>query len=336
MLFLLLLVILLAFFSGARDSITASDYINYINIYNSVPVLSGVFSLDAFFTARTEPFYYLLNSIVKTIFNAYEPVFIVVSLLAVSLNLIAFRRLAPYFVVAVLLYFSHSYLYREFMQIRAGVACALLLMCIPALSEKRKVYFFLVVLLASGFHSAALLYFPMYWVYRKGISSSAYTVCILTALFFAILFDVKNILSLINDVGLLPRPLALYLFWDKYNYSLGILNPVTIKQIITVLFLIRYRNILTARVPYFDVMLFLYVFSTFWLIAFNDFAIIAGRVATFFSIVEPILLPSTILVFRQKKIPYCILFIFSFLMLFMNLEVKQVINEYGSFFWSRV
>uniref|UniRef100_UPI004048EA31 EpsG family protein n=1 Tax=Aliarcobacter sp. TaxID=2321116 RepID=UPI004048EA31 len=323
-----LVFIILSLFAGLRNEHVGADYFNYIKMFEYAPSLDNIFDFQSFLLVSTEPFYYALNVFTKTLFDSYYSIFLLTALLAVGINSYNYNKYSPFVILSLLIYFSHLFLYKEMIQIRAGLASAILLFSIQYLYNKEKIKYFGVVLVASLFHSGALIFLPFYFFYKFNISNQTYYKLLAFSIVMYLLVDSKNLLLMFNDLGILPYAVYNYLIWDKYNYSLGLFNPVTIKQFLVVLFLLKYRNLLSEKVNYFDAMLYLYIISTAWLIFFADFAIIAARVATFLSIVDVILLPSLIYVFKQKRLIYFAIWLYALMMLYLNIEVKEVLNTY--------
>ena len=319
--------ITLSLFAGLRSEYVGADYFSYIKMFESAPNLDNIFDLQSFSLVSTEPFYYALNIFTKTLFNSYFSIFLLTALLAVGINSYNYNKYSPFVILSLLLYFSHFFLYKEMTQIRTGLASAILLFSIQYLYNY-KIKYFGVVLIASMFHVGALIFLPLYFFYKSNISNQTYYKLLVFSIILYLLVDSKNIMLMFNDIGILPPAVYNYLTWDRYNYELGLFNPVTVKQFLVVLFLLKHRNLLSEKVNYFDAMLYLYITSTAWLILFADFAIFAARLASFLSIVEVILLPSIIYVFKQKRLFYFAIWIYALMMLYLNIEVKEVLNTY--------
>ena len=90
-----------------------------------------------------------------------------------------------------------------------------------------------------------------------------------------------------------------YLVDEQYFRSLGLFNPVLLKNILISIIMIYFADRFKSKIPYYSSMISLTLLSVFWLAAFNNFAIIAARLATFFSISEPIII--AILLSEVKK-----------------------------------
>lgn len=324
-----LFIFILSFFAGLRGEFVGADYGTYVEIFRTVsPLLDVIQGKINYFQLHGEPLFLFLNTLVKVFTDDYAYLFLCVAILSVSINLWHFKKYSPYFVLSVLLYFSHIYFYKEFIQIRAGLAGAILFFAIPYLTQRKFWKFASVVIFASMFHTASMIIFLVYFVNRYDFSKKMIFLFLALAIFAGSFSWVHLTFSVLADIGILPRGVMNYLEWEKYNYMLGLLNPVTLKQIVVVVFLTLYKDKLLELIPDYKALYYMYVASTIWLIIFNEFAIIAARVATFMSIADVILIPSLILLFKQKKIVYMSIYLFAFLMLYLNIFIKQVVNDY--------
>jgi hypothetical protein len=83
-------------------------------------------------------FLYLIgNSILKDFTENFVYLFLIIATFAVGLNCYSSYKYSPYPLVSVFLYYSHPYLYKELIQMRAGLACAVVLFSIQYLVSKR-------------------------------------------------------------------------------------------------------------------------------------------------------------------------------------------------------
>ncbi|OOF27450.1 EpsG family protein [Salinivibrio sp. IB872] len=110
---------------------------------------------------------------------------------------------------------------------------------------------------------------------------------------------------------------------SKYAESVKLFDITNIKNTVLLLLFVLFSKQLRERVEYFDTMMLFYFLSVTWRIAFNDFGIFAARIATFFGIVEVILVPTLLLVCRQKLVTVLGIILYAFLTLYMNLYVKE-------------
>lgn len=95
-----------------------------------------------------------------------------------------------------------------------------------------------------------------------------------------------------------------------------------IKNLTIMGFVLLFWDKLERRVPYFSVLVMFMFLATAWRVAFSDFGIFAARIATFFGIVEVLLVPSFILIFKQKSMVCFFIIVYAFIVFSMNIEKK--------------
>jgi hypothetical protein len=276
------------------------DYDSYVEIFQDVKFSFNIFENN---DIHGEFGYLLLNSFVK-LFGGNEIIlFGIVGSLSIALTAVFYKKYTKYFLIATLLYFSHIFLLREMIQIRSGLAISIAMFSIPYIDKRNFTKFLGIILIASSVHSICLLFTLVYIFYPYLIKTKYQIVLLISGLIFGFTFElnvIENFLNLFNA----PPIVIGYLFDEKYNFNLGLLNPVLIKNLIVVSILIYKKEFFEKRIKYFNVLLLSYIFGIFWLSTFNSFAIFSSRIATLFSNVEHVLIPSLLLYEKYKQIIY--------------------------------
>jgi hypothetical protein len=273
----------------------------------------------------------ILNSL-----NAeFYMMFFTFAFISLSINHIALKKYSPYVFLSILIYISHSFLLKELIQVRAGIASSILLFGVVYLHNKEFKKYAVVIMVASLFHKGAIIAFFLYlfnmFDFKK---NTLYLLLFLSIIVYFIgMFDI--VISLLQSINVIPKQAELYLSWDKYIEPLGLSNPTTMKQILLSLFFIYHKDFFVEKLLYFKGMLYMYLFSTIWLIIVADFGIFAGRLAAYFSFVEVILIPSIILMTKNKLKKFMIftgIVIYSLLLAYINLVPKHVVKAFYFFF----
>lgn len=305
-----LLFIIMAGFAGLRFG--DQDYFNYIDIF-AKPSQSpdiGFAELIRLVSIFSD------NSIFLFLFIAVS---------AVGINFLSYKKLTPYFFFAVLFYFVHAFILKEMIQIRAGLACALCLFSFPYLDNAKYKRFFIIMFLAISIHLSAIV--VLFVCFAKIIKLTRRRILIVLgiSLFIGIICPFGQIIKALPGIDILSRAQT-YNQWEGYNEGLGILNPVVIKQILVIAYSLFFFKNLEIKLKGFSILLFSYLLSTCWLIVWNDFAIIGARVATFFSIAEPILLSSVFLIIKpnSKLIVGSIAILIALTILYLNLSSGKI------------
>ncbi len=330
--------IILVVFAGLRGDIDL-DWSNYFDHYKAtkLELSRGNYGYQYYIV---EPLYIFINQVAVILKLKFQTVLFFVATLAVSFNLICFWRYSKYFFFCVLFYFVHTYLLKEMLQIRAGLACAILMFAIPYIQNKKFIPFLLLVLAAGFIHSISWVYLLVYAFCLINFSKKTYWIILLSSLIIGQFFPLGNVIFSLTDINAditALQKVAGYYIDQEFNYALGVFkNPTLLKQLFFLLIALIFFDSLKKEIPYFKTIFSLYFLSVCWLALFNDFGLIAGRLATVFSIVEPILVTGFIYVLKPKLKYQLTFVIFMWALaagiLFYNLYIQTFIEPY-KFFW---
>lgn len=257
--------------------------------------------------------YLYINSLFKFLgFNKYYFISIF-GLIALSLQFRFFKKFTKLILFATLVYFSHAFLLREMLQIRAGMAIAIIMFAIPHIANRNLLKFSLIVLFASTIHFSAMFFFGVYFAYPYVNEIKTYIKLLVLCLIIGVVLNINFFIFLSKYID--NYKLQAYLLDGRFNKGIGLLNPVLLKNYIVIGILLYNYDFFDERIPFFKVMLVSYLFSACWLSAFNSFTIFAARIATLFANVEHVLIPSLLLLPRKRffiymgVVAYCV-FIF--------------------------
>lgn len=299
-------------------------YQDYFKLLNNNILISSETDLAIVASDRG---YIYINKIIGICTDNPVFLFLVMAFLSVGINLSCYKKYTPYFFTAILFYYVHTYIGREMMQIRAGLACALCLYSIRYIVDKRPFHFLCIVILASTIHLAALVFIISYFLslFNFKIKTLKYFVSI--ALLIGIFIPLGQFLKALPYMEGLDR-IQNYSEWEAYNGNLGVFsNPTVLKQLIIVVISLKFYDRLKDKVYAFNIILTIYTFSVCWLIVWNDFGIVAARIATFFSIGEVLLVASFYHLFSSKKTYTFIIGIGSLIFLTLNLVKNSLIYQ---------
>lgn len=145
-------VLILIIAAGFRDGLSGyRDYQNYIWAFQSKE------------EGSIEYTFILISYIAQWLGGEnYYFLFLIYALLGVSLKYVAIRQLTPLVWISLAIYISYFYSLHELTQIRAGVASGIGLLSFKFIYERKIIPFVFLVLLASLFHTSAMLYLPLY------------------------------------------------------------------------------------------------------------------------------------------------------------------------------
>lgn len=316
---------LLIFFGGLRVSGVGSDDHNYEYIFNEMPTLVGfIESPDSYDLSshRKEVGFLVVNLILKSVSNDYTVLFLFCAFFSVGIAGSAYKHLSPFPYISLLLFFVHTYLYRDMNQIRAAMAAAICLHCVPCIARKAYFKAVLVVLAASLFHVASLcMFLAMLFALQEPSRKKVY-IYVSLSIFLGTISISSIILSFLPGLNTsIAASVVNYSESEMYSQDLGMWNITNVKSLAILLVLTIFFDSLRSRINYFSVMYSFYALGVCWRLAFSDFAILAGRIATFFEIVEVVLVPGLILLVRQRSVGYFLVFAYAFSMFYLNMFV---------------
>lgn len=332
-------IVLLTFLAGGRADYGV-DYEEYRKIFESVPFLSEFFSPDALIDIHGEYFFLLLCSVFKSTGLGFEGFSVIFAFLSVFVNVYAFNKFGWSVSAAVLLYFSHNYFLKEMGQIRNGLSSAILLMAFYYLKSFQNKKYFFSVILASLIHLAALAFFLAYFAIKR----SFYFLFVLLA--FAFVLGAVGWLDIVLGLAgqYLPSRLSAYIGTEYYS-NIDLNNPQTVKQIIfCFLFFLIFIEFSKSKkfsdnmaVVSFGYAVKIYMVSVFFLLIFVEFDLLARRLASYFAIVEPVMLAQCLYLFfkGENRWKYYLLVMFIVLYasssIFFNLSFREGFDEaYGN------
>lgn len=334
---LFIVAAVLIFFSGLRGSID-NDYDNYREIYTSLSYtpLHDVINASPGDTAfNVEPLYRVANKVLSIIFGYYQWIFIACACASVGLNVYVYSKLSPYPFISVLLYVAHTYLLRDMMQIRAGVACGLCLLSILYLKKNRSLIFLLLIITATMVHGAAITFLLIYIVYKMDLKKRSLVFLLIISVIIGFIFPFGKLLTII-----LPQSDIFYKIQGYssgvYSESLGMTNITLLKQVLIASICLYNYSRLEKDFKYFKILFVSYLISTCWLSIFNDFGIIGGRIGTYFSVTEVILIPIIIRSYILQKrwlspVLFVVINVYALLFFFINIKLKDNFKPYTTF-----
>lgn len=315
-------------FAGFRKAGVGFDDFNYVEVFQNVHQILDPIEGRLYYSLKDlhmEYGYVFLNSLIRYFTDSYTVLFFIVASISVGINSLNYYKLSKYPFLVQLLYFSHYYLLRDMNQIRAGIASAIILFTIYTIYEKKTLKTITLILLASLFHMSAIIaVLPLFVsIFFKKWEMALDRKKIILLLAISVIIGSQGMGHLLTkslpDLGVLTIKLNPYLEWEEYNYALGLLDITNIKNISILLILLLLWNRLERKVQYFHILILFFVLGVCFRLAFNDFAIIAGRMSSVLTSVEVILIPSLITCFRHKVVITILVILYSFGLLYLNL-----------------
>lgn len=338
-----LLLVLMSLFSGTR--VGWSDQDGYMWMFDMVPPLPTFISEGSYVSFRIEYLYLLLNSLLKCFSENPLALFLPVAFIVVALNLSAYKKYSPYFLLSVVVYYSNYYFVGTMTAMRQGLASAFVLWGLAFLAEKKTPWFFVAVGIASLFHFSAVFALFGYLLYRLNFPSRVLFIMVLGSFAMGCFSPISHWLfsHFLGFADMNPQiGTGLHYLEDQsQGFALGVLRPTSLKQLGICLLAIRYRDALRVQLKYFDVLFFFYCAATMWRFVFNDVAVIAARVGGLLSVGEPVIVVSFLLLFKPNQRGWAALavFLFAAVSLYLNFRAfnfpPYVSALFGGQYWKQ-
>lgn len=165
--------VVLLCFATFRSVFATADSVYYYSLAN----YSREFN-DLFYSFGSHNFE-IANRFIPIVINQfvsyyYTPVivFFVYAALALYLKLKFINKYSPFVYLSLLYYVIYTFSYQEMVVIRNGVAVGMFFWSIPDIVNKKPISYYCKIFVACLFHSAALIYVPLYFFNTNNISKN--------------------------------------------------------------------------------------------------------------------------------------------------------------------
>lgn len=326
--FAIVAAIYLILFAGLRAMGVGRDDLNYYDMFiaqapNLYDWVFGGFVYH-FSDLYMEPGYVFVNAVVKTFTSNYIFLFLTAALISIGITIYNYYRYSTYVLLSILLYFVHTYLYRDMNQVRAGIAAAIGLFLIAQIHNREHLKSYGTLLLSGLFHVASLSLVIPYVMSFFRTTRKKVIVLYLLSLSLGIIGIGRILVKLLPTSGFLFVKIADYASDQSYGAALKLYDPTNLKNLCVLLIVLIYWDRLKAIIPYFETFVLFLAVSASWRLAFSDLGIIAGRVATFFDIVEVIVIPYFVCISRYKWMTVSAIILYAFMTLYLNLYTVKI------------
>ena len=301
-LFLAVACIVFAIIAGLRSLNWPDTGVYYLS-FELTPGLFDITSEDSP-KSYSEKGFWALGILTKTFTNNYQIYFCVVSLFTFFFLYKDLRQYSLYPLIGLCVYVARFYSGRNFMQIRAGVAYAILLLGVKYIQEKDWKRYFLVVFVAYLFHHSAIIAIPLYffcnWIKIKPkiIVGGLLLAWIIGAFFQGFIHNFiednaedLNIGARYTEAG----------GERAMTQGAGILNPMIYFQSFLLLAYTFLEKKIAPMTKYYYAIRSSYFYSTLILIIFCSYKVLSGRTSTVFATLEIGIIPSIIYLFNKRN-----------------------------------
>lgn len=276
--------------AGAREG--WADYDNYVKGFGYV--LNG-------FYGTMEPSFVLITYVVNFFIGNVLGLFFVYAFIGVSVKFLAIKQLTQLWFFSILIYLSNFYILHDLIQIRAGIASALLLLSIKPIYERNFKKFLFLFILAFLFHYSSLVILPLWFLFKKPPKILLYSIIPIGYVLY--LLNINLIMSLI-PIPAIKHKLELYqevLAQGRQN-EINVFNLVFLMKICLYYVLLFKMDLINKKNKYFNYLIQIFALSLFSFPAFATMPVVAFRISELFGIVEVIIIPFLYYAFKPQSI----------------------------------
>ena len=293
---LMAICIVLAFLAGTRDYSWADTDVYVESFLNYTPSLSEVTQYSLPYGYGEMGFFYL-GVFVKSFTSNASVYLLIIALLSFFFLYKAFDKYCLYPIFGVCAYISRFYLARNFMQIRAGLSYAIVLMAVQYITQKDWKRYFAWVFVAYLFHHSALIAVPLYFLCMIDIKKKHIVIGMIIAFFIAAFYS-NVVRSLVEDSAS-DLSVDTYVTSD-YQRDRGLANPMIYFQTFLLMVYTFTDNRMKLTTSHYITIRNAYFYSTVILIVLSCYTALSGRVSSQFATLEMVIIPSIAYSFLKK------------------------------------
>ena len=294
---LMVICLFLAYLAGIRDPNSWADTEVYVmSFLDYTPTFSDLTQYSQPYGYGEMGFYYI-GVVVKTFTSNVTVYLLVVALLSFFFLYKAFDKYCLYPILGVCAYISRFYLARNFIQIRAGLSYAIILMAVQYITTKYWKRYFAWVFVAYLFHHSAIIAVPLYFLCMIEIKKKHIVIGVVLAFIIAGVYS--NIIRvLVSDYA--EDLSAVTYVTEQYQREWGLSNPMIYFQTFLLMVYTFTEDRMRLTTSHYITIRNAYFYSTVILIILSCYTALSGRVSSMFATLEMVIVPSIAYSFMKK------------------------------------
>lgn len=293
---LMAICLALAFIAGTRNYNWADTGVYVDSFLYYTPTLSNLTQYSQPFGYAEMGFYYI-GVVTKTFTSNVTIYFMVVALLSFFFLYRAFDKYCLYPILGVCAYISRFYLTRNFIQIRAGLSYAIILIAVQYITNRDWKRYFAWVFVAYLFHHSALIAVPLYFLCMIDIKKKH--IVIGTVIAFIIAAFYSNVVRSMVADNASDLSVDTYVTED-YQRDWGLANPMIYFQTFLLMVYTFTEDRMKLTTSHYITIRNAYFYSTVILITLSCYTALSGRVSSMFATLEMVIIPSIAYSFGKK------------------------------------
>lgn len=248
--------------------------------------------------------FYFLQVVIKTLIDNVTVFFLVISAISFYFLYKDFKQYSIFPLIGLCVYIARFIIGRNFVQIRAGLAYAILMLSIKYIYEKNWKRYFLIVFIAWLFHRSCIVAIPLYFVCNWIHVKKWHVYVALVFSFLVGIFGQGFVHTLVEDNA------SDLNIGDRYTdaggetkqlVGLGLRNPMIYFQCFILLMYTFLEERLAPLNKYYYILRNAYLYSTMILICFCTYKVISARTSSMYATLEFVIIPSLIFMFNKKN-----------------------------------
>lgn len=293
---LMAICIVLTFLAGTRDY-SWNDTLIYMDSFRLyTPPLAELTQFSQPYGYAEMGFYYI-GVIIKTLTSSVTIYFTVIAALSFFFLYKAFDKYCLYPLFGVCAYISRFYLARNFIQIRAGLSYAIILVAVQYITNHDWKRYFAWVFIAYLFHHSALIAVPLYFLCMIDIKKWHIVLGISIAFFIAAFYS--NVVRTLVTDNASDLSVDTYVA-EEYQREWGLSNPMIYFQTFLLMVYTFTEERMRLTTSHYITIRNAYFYSTLILITLSCYTALSGRVSSQFATLEMVIIPSIAYSFAKK------------------------------------
>ncbi|WP_171817674.1 EpsG family protein [Chryseobacterium sp. StRB126] len=302
----MLFILAVGIYAGSRLNLGGYDYDVYELMYNNTNSdFSDLVSPGYFLLQTTEKGYIFVMSFFRFLHAGFNTFFIFLGLFCSFGLFFVFRQYSKFPYLILTIFLAKGYLYYFFTAQRQIIAMVICWIALKAVIDRKLIPFLLLVVLASFFHTSAIVFVIVYPIVTLKITNKGVIMLLLGSILIGVL-KIGIILGTFIS-GFLPfgaDKLTGYL--EGETTGVNILNFI---EMVPILFIIlHFRKNIEKKIDNFNALFNIYLVFVLITFAFYDFVFIA-RLKGYFLIGYIIILSSLCYIPQKKKLGIGIVFL---------------------------
>lgn len=308
------IAVIMILVAGFRNGNYVRDYDMYVDMFNDKS------------EAIVEPSFLFISYVSHALFGN-NPIYLFVffAILGVSLKFFAIKQLTELWFLSILIYFSSLFVLHELTQIRAGIASAILLLCIKPIYERDLKRFLFFSFLAFSFHFSAILFFPLWFIGKDPRKKILIYSIPLGYVAYFLGFNIIYTLPIPGIQEKIETYKQLQEFEGEVWDNINVFNLVFLAKIAIFYFMLWKYELFASHNKYFPILMKIYCLSLMSFLLFSVLPVVAFRVNELLGAIEIILLPLLFYSIKEKMVSRVVVLIIAALFLYIWIFYSKII-----------